>query len=232
MKRGRLALDQRVAALLFSLAAVVLFVTVGVAAAPSLPSPQPDADAARDLVALMRDGEARSWMTTYDFTRTLADGRALGETMREARADDMRVLIAGSSMTFDNGERVYDCTLVDTRAECHASDRAEVIPESEVLRTAVNTHVYGVSRLPNRIVAGEPAHCFLILPTGPGVLPDIGTEKVVCLSDDGIALDERIVRPTGNTDERVAKTVERDVSTEQIRALARSFDPSARQVPR
>ncbi len=84
-----------------------------------------------------------------------------------------------------------------------------------------------MSRLPDRTIAGERARCFRILPTGPGVLPDVGTETVVCLSDDGIALDERIVRATGSTDQRVATAVERDVSTEQIRSLVRSFDPGA-----
>jgi hypothetical protein len=107
-----------------------------------------------------------------------------------------------------------------------------VLPESEVVRVAVDSGVYGVSRLPGRTVAGEPARCFLVLPTGPGVLPDIGTETVVCLADDGIALEERIVRATGNTDERVATAIERGVTTEQVKALARSFDPGATGVPR
>jgi hypothetical protein len=230
--RRRLALDRRVAALLFSLAAAVLLVTVAVAAAPSLPRPQPDAGAARDLVALMRAGEEQSWIATYDFTRTLADGRALGEIMREARNDDLHVLIAGSSMTIESPKRSYDCTLVEVRVGCRESDSTQVLPESEVLRVAVNAHAYGVSRLPDRAIAGERARCFRILPTGAGVLPDIGTETVVCLSDDGIALDERVVRTSGNTDRRVATAVERDVSTDQIRALARSFDPTGGAVPR
>src|SRR5262245_6233280 len=232
MKRRRPAVDRRVAALLFSLTAVVLVVTVSVAAAPSMPRPEPDAGAARDLVALMRTGERRSWKVTYAFTRRLADGRALGEIMHEARNDDLHVLIAGSSMTIESPNRSYDCTLVAARAGCHESDSAHVLPESQVLRVAVNTHAYGVSRLPDRTIAGEPGHCFRIRPTGPGVLPDIGTETVVCLSDDGIALDERVVRTTGNIDQRVATAVERDVSTEQIRALVRSFDPNAARTPR
>jgi hypothetical protein len=232
MKRRRPAPDRRVAVLLFSLTAVVLVVTVGVAAAPSLPRPEPDAGAARELVALMRTGERRSWKVTYEFTRRLADGRALSEIMREARNDELHVLIAGSSMTIERANRSYECTLVKARAGCHESDRAHVLPESEVLRVAVNTHAYGVSRVPDRTIAGEPAHCFRVRPTGPGVLPDIGTETVMCVSDDGIALDERVVRTTGNTDRRVATAVERDVSTEQIRALAQSFDPSATRSPR
>jgi hypothetical protein len=232
MRRGRLALDRRIAALLFSLASVGLIVTVGVAAAPTLPRPQPDAGAARDLVALMRAGEGRSWMTSYEFTRTLADKRALSQIMREARNDELHVLISGSSMTFETPDRSYDCTLVDARAACQVSESAPALPESEVLRVAVNAGVYGVSRRPDRTVAGVRARCFLALPTGPGTLPDIGTETLVCLSDDGIALDERIVRTTGNTDRRVATAVERDVSTEQIEALVRSFDPSAARIPR
>jgi hypothetical protein len=225
--RRRHALDRRIAALLFSLTAAGLLVTVGVAAAPPLPRPEPDADAARELVALMRAGEARSWTATYEFTRTLADNRALRELMREARDDEQHVLIAGSSMTYDTPTRSYDCTLVDTRADCQVSERTQALPESEVLRVAVNRGVYGVSPLPDRTIAGEPARCFLLLPTGPRMLVDVGTETAVCLSGDGIPLEERIVRTTGNTDQRVATVVERDVTSEQIRAIVRSFDPSA-----
>jgi hypothetical protein len=232
VERRRLALDRRMAALLFLLASAALIVTAGVAAAPALPRPEPDASAARDLVALMRAGEGRSWMVSYDFTRTLADDRAFRQVMREARNDELHVLIAGSSMTFETPDRSYDCTLVDARAACQVSGRAPALPESEVLRVAVDAGVYGVSRLPDRTVAGVRARCFLVLPTGPGTLPDIGTETLVCLSDDGIALDERIVRTSGNTDRRVATALERDVSTERIEALVRSFDPSAARIPR
>jgi hypothetical protein len=232
MKRGRLAPDRRVAALLFSLAAIGLIATVAVAAAPPLPRPAPDAAAARDLVALLRRGEGGRWLVTYDFTRTLADGRQLREVMREARRDDLHVLTAGTSMTVETATGSYDCTLVEVRAGCRPSGGPAGLPESEVLRVAVNADAYGVSRLPGRTIAGEDARCFRVLPTGPGVLPDIGTETVTCLSRDGIALDERIVRTTGNTDERVATALERGVTRERIRALARSFDQDAADIAR
>jgi hypothetical protein len=232
MKRRRYALDRRIATLAVALAAVGLLVTVGVAAAPPVPRPEPDADAARELVALLRAGEQGSWMVTYDFERRLAGGRTLAVPMREARNEELHVLTAGTSMKFETPNRAYDCTLVDARAACHEVDRTRELPESEVLRVAVNTGVYGVSQLPNRTVAGEPARCFLILPTGPGTLPDIGTETAVCLSNDGIALDERVARATGTTDQRVATAVVRDVTDEQIRSVVRSFDPSGGAVPR
>lgn len=230
--RRRLALDRRVAALLFSIAAVVLLVTVSVAAAPSLPRPEPDAAAARDLVALMRAGEGGRWLATYDFTRTLADGRSLAEVMREGRTPELHVLMAGTSMTIESPKGAFDCTLIEVRTGCTGSDSSQVLPESEVLRVAVNAGAYGVSRLPGRTIAGEHAHCFRVLPTGTSVLPDIGNETVVCLADDGVALEERVARTTGNTDERVATVVQRDVSTEQVQALARSFDPGRAPAPR
>jgi hypothetical protein len=71
-----------------------------------------------------------------------------------------------------------------------------------------------------------------VLPTGTRVLPDIGNETEVCLAADGVALEERVVRPTGNTDERLATAVRRGVSTDEVQALARSFDPRATEPPR
>jgi hypothetical protein len=226
------ALDRRLAALLFSLAAIGLLVTVGVAAAPPLPRPEPDAEALRDLVALMRAGERGRWIATYDFTRTLADGRSLGEIMREGRTPELHVLTAGTAMTIETRGRSYDCTLIEVRTGCTASDRARVLPESEVLRVAANAGVYGVSRAPARTIAGEHAECFRVLPTGPGVLPYVGNETDVCLAADGVALEERIARTTGDADDRIATAVERDVTTDEVRALARNFDPSAAETPR
>jgi hypothetical protein len=226
------ALDRRLAALFFSVGAIALLVTVSVSAAPSLPRPEPDAAAMRDLVALMRAGERGRWLVTYDFTRELADGRSFSEVMREGRTPALHVLMAGTSMRIESPHRAYDCTLLEAHAGCTASDSAQVLPESEVLRVAVNTGVYGVSRLPGRTFAGEHARCFRVLPTGPGVLPDIGDETDVCLADDGVALEERIARTTGSTDERVATAVERNVSTDRVKALARSFDPGASEPPR
>jgi len=225
------AVDRRRAALFFSLAAIALLVTVAVAAAPLLPRPAPDAGAARELVRLMRGGERESWLVTYTFTRTLADGRALREVMREGRAHDLHVLTAGTSMTIETARGSYDCTLVETRAGCTRSGDGKVLPESEVMRIAVNTGVYEVSRLPSRTIAGEHARCFRVLPTGPGMLPGIGTETDVCLADNGIALDERVARATGNTDERVATEVARGVSSDRIKALARRFDPGGPEPP-
>ena len=142
------ALDRRVAALLFAIGAIALLVTTGVTGAPSLPRPEPDAAALRDLVALMRAGERGRWSATYDFTRTLADGRSLGEVMREARAPQLHVLMAGTSMTIESPHRAYDCTLIEVRTGCTESDSSQVLPESEVLRFAVDAGVYGVSRPP------------------------------------------------------------------------------------
>ncbi len=53
----------------------------------------------------------------------------------------------------------------------------------------------------------------------------------MCVADDGVPLEESIARSSG-TDERLATAVERGVSTDAVKALARSFDPSAPAVPR
>jgi hypothetical protein len=99
------AFDRRLAAGLFSLAAAGVLLTAGFAAAPTVPRDARDATAARDLVALLRAGESRSWLITYDFTRTLANGSELRETMREGRSPTLHVLTAGSAMTIDSPTR-------------------------------------------------------------------------------------------------------------------------------
>jgi hypothetical protein len=180
----------------------------------------------------MRAGERGRWSATYDFTRTLADGRSLGEVMREARTPQLHVLTAGTSMTIESPHRAYDCTLIEVRTGCTESDSSQVLPESEVLRVAVDAGVYGVSRLPSDTIAGEHARCFGVLPTATRVMPDIGLETDVCLAGDGVPLEERIARTTGNTDERLATAVQRGASTDAVKALARGFDPSAPAVPR
>lgn len=223
------ALDRRLAGGVFALAGIALLGTVGFASAPTptRPLPAPDPVAARELVALMRAGERESWLVTSAFTRTLANGRKMSQTTREARNAKLHVLLAGPSMTIESPHRSYDCTLVGDRAGCSQGDSARTLPESEVLRVAVNAGAYGVTRLPGATIAGEPARCFRVLATGNGGLPDLGVETDLCLATDGISLRERVVHPTAVVDQREALSVERDVSTSDIEALARTFDPKA-----
>lgn len=217
------------AAGVFSLTAVVLVCAVSVARAPApnVDAEKPDPLAARDLVALMRTGEHGSWLAHYEFTRTLANGRALRQPLSEARNGLMHVLVSGAAMTVERNGRVYDCNLVDDRASCHVSTRGRVIPASQVLRVAVAAGAYTVSRGPSTTMAGVRALCFRVLATGRGMLPDIGTQTDACLSAEGVPLSQRVVRPSGDVDERVARSVRQRVGASAVEDLERSFGPGA-----
>jgi hypothetical protein len=219
------AFDRRLAAGLFSLAGIGVLLTAGLTSSPVLPLPQPDAGAARALVALMRAGEGKSWLITYSFTRTLADGRRLRQTMQEGRSAELHVLTAGSALTIRTPTRAYSCTLVDTGSACYQQTTGRTLPESEVLRVAIAAGAYGVTRQAGATIAGERASCFRVLATGHGGLPDVGVETDVCLAADGITLRDHVVRATGDVDERTVRAIRRDVSTADVEQLARGFDP-------
>ena len=166
------------------LAAVVVLVVVTLAW-PSSPAREPDArdpGAARDLVALMRAGENARWLARYDFTRTLANGRSLTQPLTEARAGSRHVLVSGSAMTIERGDRAEECNLVSGQSTCHTTTRTGAVPASEVLRVAVDAGAYAVTRQPARTVAGVDAQCFRIRATSGGSpLPAIGTETEMAL---------------------------------------------------
>jgi len=171
----------------------------------------------------MRAGERGSWLVTYDFTRTLADGRTLHQTMQEARSGTLHALVSGSSMTFERGTRQFDCNVVDVRSECTQSATGSFLPAWAVLRVAVRVDAYGVSREPGMTIAGEHASCFRVATTGSRYLTDLGTESDVCLAGDGVSLRQRVVRSSGDVDERVARSVRRHAGTRAVEALIRRF---------
>jgi hypothetical protein len=175
----------------------------------------------------MGTGERASWLATYDFTRTLADGRVLRQTMKEGRNASAHVLMSGSAMTVERGNRTLECNLVSTRSSCHAIPGGRSLPASEVLRVAVSVGAYEVMRLPSESIAGEDARCYRVFATGSGELTDLGTETDFCLFGDGVPARQRIVRSSGAVDQRDAQSVRRSVSTGAIDALERSFAPSA-----
>jgi hypothetical protein len=219
------ASDRRTAVFAFLVAAIVVLATAGIARSIAPAGELPDPYAANDLVALMAAGERGSWSVNYDFTRTLADGRVLNESMQEARNPSLHLLLSGTSMTVDTPKRSYDCNLVEGRWPCTGSTAGAVLPPSEVLRVALAHGWYVVTRAPGSVIAGEQAECFRVLATGDGQLPDIGTETDRCLAADGVALSERVVHSTGDVDARVARSVLRGVSTAAIETLAHGFDP-------
>ncbi len=214
--------DRRVAAGAFSLAAVALLCTASVARPHRAAIEVSDARAARQLVSLMRTGERGNSLVTYDFTRTLHGGRVLRREMQEGRSSTLHVLVSGSSLTLERGSRVYECNLVEDRSQC-TPPTGRSLPAWAVLRIAVNAGAYGVRRTSGETVIGEHSTCYRVRTTGHGYLPDLGTESEVCLANDGIVLRQRVERPAGDRDERVARTVRRNVSAGAVEALAREF---------
>ena len=215
--------DRRTAGGAFAIAAVALVATAAVARVPRAPTRPPDPRAARELVALMRAGDRGSWVVTYDFTRTLAGGRVLHQTMQEGRSRSLHALVSGTSMTFERGTRQFECNVVDRRSECTQSATGSFLPAWAVLRVAVHVGAYGVSREPSQTIAEARASCFRVATTGSRYLPDLGVESEVCLAPDGVSLRQRVVRSSGDVDERVARTVRRRAGAGAVEALIRSF---------
>jgi hypothetical protein len=210
----------------FGLAAVVLLGTVGVARASA---PQPAArgpNPARQLEALMRAGELGSWSVTYEFTRTLADGRVLREPEQEARDPSIHVLRSGSTMTVDKGAHSYDCNLTGTQFACTESATGTTLAPSDVLTVAVAAGAYDVTAASTIVIAAAPARCFRVLATGHGQLPDLGLETDMCFSSSGVPLLQRVIRASGDVDERIAQSVATPVTTRTIEATVEGLDPN------
>ena len=160
-----------------------------------------------DLVALMRAGERGSWSVTYEFTRTLAGGRALRQSMQEARDPSLHVLRSGSAMTVDEGRRSYDCNLAGGRPACTESTGPTVLPPSEVVRVAVSAGAYAVTGASGATIAGRAG---ALLPgagdrTRPAARPRSRDRSLS--RGQGVPLRQRVVRTTGDVDERVAQSV-------------------------
>jgi hypothetical protein len=223
--------DRRIAAGAFGLAAVVVLATVGLVRASVPAVAARDPNAARDLETLMRAGELDSWSVSYRFVRTLADRAVMRETMQEARDRSVHVLRAGSAMTIDKGDHHYDCNLTGAEFACTGTGAGPVLAPSEVLRVAVSVGAYHVNEAAPATIAGGRARCFRVLATGRGQLPDFGVETDLCLTTAGVPLRQRIVRASGNVDERVAQTFTNRVTAPTIDAIAGAADPNRRTGP-
>lgn len=208
----------------FGLIAVVLLGTAGVTRESKPPVARRDPGAARDLEALMRAGEQGSWSVSYEFSRTLAGGRVLRQPMQEARSPSLHMLHSGSAMTVDKGDRSYDCNLAGAGYDCTTSIAGTTLPASEVVRVAVSAGAYDVTTASTASIAGRRARCFRVLTTGHGQLPDLGVETDLCLTAAGVPLRQRVVRASGDVDERVARSVATNVTTRMIEAMIRGLD--------
>ena len=143
------AVDRRAAVGGFSLTAVALLCAAVFTRAPLPAIDVRDPAAARALVALMRVGQRSLWIATYDFTRTLANGRTMHQRRREARSTTLHVVVSGTAMTIEQGRRSYDCELVGARSGCEESNVGVTLPASELLRVAVAIGAYDVVRRPD-----------------------------------------------------------------------------------
>jgi hypothetical protein len=207
----------------FLVAAIVVMCTAAFASAPLPAVLARDPAAARDLVALMRSGERGGWIVTYDFTRTLANGRVLRQRATEGRSASWHVAILGTAMTIERGAVTYTCALVGDRSGCSKTADRAALPESEVVRVAVASGSYDVVREPGTTIAGRRARCFRMRATGQGSLPDFGVQTDRCLSDEGMPLRLVVVRPPGNVNEQVATTARNRATPAQVKALAATF---------
>lgn len=221
------AVDRRIAARGFSVAAVALVAAVAFSSAPLPAVRVRDPAAARNLVALMRAGEHGGWIVSYDYTRTLTDGKVLREGISEGRAESLHVLISGASMSIEQGARSYQCANTGARSGCLQSDGGTGLPQSEVMRVVVGTGAYDVVREPDETIAGLRARCFRVRATGHGGLPDLGVQTDRCLSASGVTLRMVRVRPPGIVEEQVATAVRLHATTHDVDALARSFAPNS-----
>ena len=220
---GAGAVDRHVAVGSFLLAAIALVCAAAFARAPLPEILGRDPAAARDLVALMRSGERGRWIVSYDFTRTLANGRVLHQRGDEGRSSSWHVVVLGAAMTIERGNRTFTCALVGDRSGCAKAAGAAALPESSVVRVAVAAGAYDVIRTPGTTIAGVRARCFQMRATGQGSLPDFGVETDRCLSDDGIPLRLFVVRPPGVINQQVATTVRHRATVAQVKALAAAF---------
>jgi hypothetical protein len=214
------------AAAAFGLAAALLLGTASAAPTVVLEVARPDPGAAQQLERLMRAGESGSWSVKYEFTRTLADGRVMRQSMQEARDATLHVLRSGSALNLDRGDRSYICNLAGSRFACTQSVAATALPPSEVLRVAVSAGAYSVTRAAAASIAAVRVRCFRVLATGHGQLPDLGLETDLCYTASGVPLQQRIVRASGGIDERVAVSVATHVTERTIEAMAPELDPA------
>jgi hypothetical protein len=236
---GAGAVDRRVALAGFALVAIGLVVAVAFARAPrpDVPTPVPgisvrDPAAARDLVGLMRKGERGKWIVQYGFTRTTSGGRVLRQRGEEGRSGEWHVVVTGTAMTLEHGDKSSECDRAGDEYGCRAIPGGRALPESAVVRVVVDSGAYNVVRRPDTTIAGIRARCFRMRATGQGSLPEFGVETVRCLSRDGIPLRRVVARPPGNVEEHVATSVRADVTPAQVKALARARESGARESTR
>ena len=149
-----------------------------------------DPVAARDAIALMQAGEHATYVAEYAYTRADLHGRKYTSTEYDVRGPKGTLTRNGTSLAIDWNGQGSDCTMASAKPSCLARPVASGLPESEVLRVAVDAGIYDVTRAPDTTIAGEPARCFVIrahrldkqLPN------DFGSESDMCFDARGVPL--------------------------------------------
>jgi len=207
--------------------ALAIFVAIVSAPAPDPLVSAGDPQAARDLVALMRAGEHATYVAQYTFTRIDLSHDHFTATQYEARAPEGELLRDGPNLTIDWKGKGLDCALVNGSASCAARAVASGLPESEVLRVAVDAGIYNVTRAPDATIAGEAARCFVVRAAVPNrQLPnDFGTETDTCYDASGVPL--RAQRYTDQLNELEAVRVVHRFDAAALQPLLAGFDRTA-----
>jgi hypothetical protein len=214
------SLDRRVAISAFVVATAVLAITIGGSDAPLPAQSGTDRVAlAHELATLANRGARAAWIVTFAFTRTNPAGNKLHGTVVAAHRGSLEVDEGLGSLTVDNGNRTYSCTVVGDQPECLESAAAAGTDRpGDVYGGAVVSGRYDIARGATATIAGSRAHCYVLRLRTTVPLAGVGYSSEQCYSSDGVPLESRITRP-GGADQRIALTVRRTVGRDDLLAI-------------
>jgi hypothetical protein len=186
-----------------------------------------DTKARADLLALAAKRERGTWLVEFRFTRRLASGATLHQTVTEANRPPVHIDAGGDGVTVDFGNRVTSCTTTSKGPRCITEKSAPSLAPAAVYRVVTKIGAYRVRPETDTTIAGEHAECFrLIAITSPRTIPSLGTETEQCYAADGVPLRSSVVNAT-STDTRTALTVTRAVTNARLNALLHQLDQNA-----
>jgi hypothetical protein len=219
----RSPVDRRIAAVVLVLGVVSILLPTVIARDAATG----DDAAAADLVALARRQERGSWLVDFQFTRALHNGGDLDQPVTEANRPPTHVTASGSTVTVDFGDKVASCTETGDGPRCIERRDDPSLASSVVYREVLRLGAYTVERVADRAIAGERAHCFLLVAKGR-TWPQIGERAEQCYADDGVPLRSAVTGARA-TDTRTAVRVERDIPASALRALLDRLDREQEQ---
>lgn len=202
---------------------LAIVATVATAEEPPTRAQLHDPAAARELVTLLRTGEAQRYVAEYEVTRERTDGATLPANLTEARSPRLVLTRQGETLRIDVTDDSYDCQRIDDEPTCFRVDGGLGIPQSEVLQAAIAAAPYDVLRRGSATIAGEKAACFTVTAQNPArQLPELGQRATFCLASDGIPLRTEVERLA--KDGREATTVVRSFDAAALEPLIQGFE--------